>query len=113
MKPGDSYDYEHSPRSKNTGILAMGTLDRDLKELASTKGLNFAHLIHRYTFRRDSLPNALTLKKPALEVMCRLNQRVCKKAGLKELALSWRSLSTLGHEIIEAKRRMQTVAVVQ
>ena len=36
--------------------MAIGSLDRDLKELPSTRGLNFAHLIHRYSYRKDSLP---------------------------------------------------------
>ena len=42
-----------SNRNKNIGVMAIGTLDRDLKELASTKGKNFAYLINRYTYRRD------------------------------------------------------------
>ena len=38
---------------------------------------------------------------------------MCKKAGLEELALSWRSLSTLAHEILEAKQMMQAAVVIQ
>jgi len=59
MKPGDAYNQENSFKSKNIGILATGTLDRDLKGIPSSKGHNFAYLIHRYTFRRDSLPSGL------------------------------------------------------
>lgn len=90
-------------RVKNIGIMAMGSLDREMKELASTKGRNFAYLVYKYRFRRDLLPEKLLKKRSELEVLCLLNKKVCKKAGLEELALSWRGLATLSKEIIEAK----------
>ena len=31
--------------------MAIGSLDRNMKELSSTKGHNFAHLVHRYKYR--------------------------------------------------------------
>ena len=33
--------------------MAMGTLDRELKELAATKGQNFAYLVNKYIYRND------------------------------------------------------------
>lgn len=87
--------------------MAIGVLDREMKDLASTKGRNFAYLIHRYRFRRDLLPDKLLKKRSELEVLCRLNQKVCKKAGLEELALSWRGLVTLSQEIIDAKFKLK------
>ena len=88
--------------------MALGTLDRDLKELSSTKGLNFAYLINRYTYRRDAIPDKLLKKRSALEVLCRLNERVCKKAELEEMALSWKSLASLGRDIMEIKLKIKT-----
>ena len=49
-----------SNRNKNIGVMAIGTLDRDLKEITSTKGKNFAYLINRYTYRRGQVSEGST-----------------------------------------------------
>ena len=90
----------------------MGTLDRELKELAATKGQNFAYLVNKYIYRNDQIPEktlrkAVQQKKSEIEILCLMNERVCKKAGLEEMALSWKSLATLGQEILDAKRKIQ------
>lgn len=45
--------------------------------------------------------------KSKLEILCKLNERVCKKAGIEEIALSWRSLATLANQIVEAKQKIK------
>ena len=84
-------------------------IDRDLKEIPSTKGVNFSHLIQRYTYRKDKLPEAMLQTKHSLEILCRLNQRVCKKIGLEEIASNWKSLAILGQMMLEAKQKIESI----
>lgn len=75
--------------------MAISEIDRELKDLPSTKGKSFAHLIHQYSYRRDLIPLAKTKKHARSEILCRMNYRVCKKAGLDEIAISWKSLAKI------------------
>ena len=102
----------HQERTSNIGIMATCTLGRDTKELASTKGKNFAFLVHAYRYRKD-LVTASEMKskkrqKSVAEVLCRLNHKTCKKAGLKEISATWKSLTKLARELIDTKQRFMT-----
>ena len=89
--------------NKNIGVIAIGTLDRELKELTSSKSSSFASLIHAYAYRADKVPESLTKKHSVVEVLCKLNQKACKKAGLDEIAPTWHSLAKLSRELSSAK----------
>lgn len=112
--PGQASSAALSRSSKSkTGIMAIGSLDRELKELGSTRSSNFAHLIHAYSYRKDQIPAKLlsacqSKGKSLVETLCRLNERACKKAGLEEVALTWKSVSHLGQELHKAKQLMST-----
>ena len=109
MKDSELGQEQSSIRNKSIGMMAIGTLDRENKELASTKGQNFAYLISRYTYRRDKIPQTVLNNsggKSHLEILCKMNERVCKKASIEEIAISWRGLATLAREISDAKRKI-------
>ena len=94
--------------------MAIGSLDRDLKELSSTKGQNFAHLIHHYSYRRDQIPEKILAKardKSMTEILCRMNERVCKKAGIEEVGMTWKSMATLGSEMLRAKQALAAISL--
>lgn len=98
-----------SHKSKSNGMMAISAIDRNMNDLASTKGKNFALLIQSYNYRRDQIPSSHLKKHSPVEVLCRLNYKVCKKAGLKEIALSWKSLTTISKELLDVKKSMNAV----
>ena len=104
---------ETSSASRKTGNIVISSFDRGIKDLVSSKGKNFAYLVNSYTYRRDNLPQKYTKKHTALEVLCKMNERVCKKASLTEVALSWKSLRTLAKELLEVRRQLKESSQLQ
>ena len=86
--------------------MAISALDREMRDLESTKGKNFAYLVHSYKYRRDQLEEKHLNKHAALIILCRLNERVCKKAGLTEIALTWKSLLSLARELLAVQKQL-------
>lgn len=87
--------------------MAISALDRDMRDLASTKGKNFAYLVHSYSYRRDQLSEKHLKKHSPVEILCKLNERVTKRAGMAEIALTWKSLCSLAKELLEVRKHLK------
>ena len=75
----------------------MFVVDNGIQDLMSASSHYFLSLIENYQFKLDS-PDFAD-RTDDNKMLCLINQQVAKNLGLKELALTWKSLAKIANEI--------------
>lgn len=78
--------------------MQMFQVDNGIRDLMSTSTAFFEQLLQSYQFRKDS-PDLPDRPADPIQMLCYINRQAAKSLGLKELALTWKSLAKIAAEI--------------